>query len=95
MASSLEEVILETVKERFSDAMIESISIDPDKDSDGDAILRITIIFDSDIEKLESAKLTGLVRHVRPKLAAQKEDRFPIFRFVSKRENDRLKHAAA
>ncbi|MBV9839950.1 MAG: hypothetical protein JOY99_00185 [Sphingomonadaceae bacterium] len=95
MAASLEDIVSGIVKERFTDAKIDSISIEPDSDSDGDPILRITVVFDSDVSGLESSKLAGLVRHVRPKLRERGDTGFPIFRFLSKRDNDRLRHAAA
>lgn len=95
MTGSLEDLILKTVKERLGNAIVESLSIEADEDSDGDPILRITVVFASEVKELESHRLAGLVRHVRPKLAECKESRFPIFRFVDKRENDRLRHEAA
>ncbi|HEX2763053.1 MAG TPA: hypothetical protein VHM92_04285 [Allosphingosinicella sp.] len=95
MAVSLEEIVSEIVRQRLTDAEIDSIKVEADSDSDGDPILRITIVFDSEIAKLESSKLAGLARHMRPKLQERKEAGFPIFRFLSKRDSDRLRHAAA
>lgn len=95
MAVSLEEIVSQIVRQRFSDAEIDSIKVEPDQDSDGDRILRITVVFASEIAKLESRKLAGLARHMRPKLEERKEAGFPIFRFLSKRDSERLGHAAA
>ncbi len=95
MAQSLEDVISGIVKARFADAEIDSIEVKPDLDSDDEPILRITVVFASEMAALESHKLAGLARHVRPTLEERKESRFPIFRFISKRDNDRLRHEAA
>ena len=95
MAKSLEDIITEIVKERFSDAVINSIEVQADQDSDGDPILRVTVVFDSEISTLEARKLSGLTRHVRPKIMSREDAAFPVFRFVSKRENDRIRHEAA
>ncbi|MDP9412753.1 MAG: hypothetical protein M3Q08_01395 [Pseudomonadota bacterium] len=95
MAVSLEEIVSKIVRERFVDAKIDSIKVEADQDSDGDPILRITVVFDSEIADLESRKLVGLARHMRPKLQERKEAGFPIFRFLSKRDSERLRHAAA
>lgn len=95
MAISLEEAISGIVKERFADAVIESIEVSPDLDSDGDRILRVTVVFESEIASLEPSKLAGLTRHVRPRIENLRDAAFPIFRFISKRDNDRLKHEAA
>lgn len=95
MALSLEEIVSELVRERFADTEIDSIKVEADRDSDGDPILRITVVFDSEVAKLESSKLAGLARHMRPKLEERSEPGFPIFRFLSKRDSERLRHAAA
>lgn len=95
MAQTLEEVISGIVKERFADAVIDSITVMADVDSDGDPILRVTVVFDSEIAKIEPSKLAGLARHVRPKIMERNDAAFPIFRFMSKRDNERLRHAAA
>jgi hypothetical protein len=95
MAGTLEEIVSQTVRERFPDAKIDSIKVDADKDSDGDPILRITVVFDSEIADVQSRKLAGLARHMRPRLEERKEAGFPIFRFMTKRDSERLRHAAA
>jgi len=95
MANSLEEIVSGIVRERFADAIIDSIAVEADEDNDGDPILRITVVFASEIANIESHKLAGLARHLRPKLTERKESGFPIFRFISKRDNDRLTHEAA
>lgn len=95
MAQSLEDVISGIVKARFADAEIEDITYESDFDSDGDPILRITVVFASELAAVDPHKLAGLVRQVRPSLNERREARFPIFRFVSKRDNDRMRHEAA
>lgn len=95
MAKSLEDIISGIVKERFADSTIDSIAVEADVDSDGEPILRVTVVFDSEIAKLEPSRLTGLVRHVKPRIMERKDGAFPIFRFMSKRDSDRLRHEAA
>lgn len=95
MASDLEKIIAKIVGERFPDAIIDSISVDPDQDSDGEPILWITVVFDSEISELGSHEMAGLPRHLRPSLLKRQENAFPIFRFMTKRDRDRLRHEAA
>lgn len=95
MANSLEKIISRIVVERFSDAKIDSITVEGDFDSDGERILRVTVVFESEIANIEPSKLAGLTRHVRPKIAELQGAGFPIFRFMSKRDSDRLTHEAA
>lgn len=95
MDEALHELFSDIVKDRFPDATIDSVTVEADVDSDGDPILRVTVVFDSEIAGLEARRLASLTRHARPKLREHNDNRFPIFRFLSKRDNDRLAHAAA
>lgn len=95
MANALDDAIAAVVRERFADALIDSVTVEADEDSDGDPILRITVVFESEIADLETHRLTGLARHVRPSLIERREAGFPIFRFMTKRDSDRLRHEAA
>lgn len=95
MANSLEEIISGIVKERFADAIIDSVKVEGDFDYDGERILRVTVVFESEIAKLDPSRLAGLTRHVRPKIEKRRDAGFPIFRFMSKRDSDRLTHEAA
>lgn len=95
MAESLEKIISAVVRAQLPDAEIEGIQVERDEDSDGDPILRVKVIVTSDMSALDPGKMAGLIRHLRPRLLEAKESSFPIFRFVSKPENDRLAHEAA
>ena len=44
---TLSEVVERVVKERFSDAVINSVEIKMDVDSDGDPVLLVTVVFDA------------------------------------------------
>jgi hypothetical protein len=95
MTSAIEDVVLGTVKERFGEAVIDSVSATPGVDHDGDPIVRVTVVFNAEINDLEVRELTGLGRRLRPRLAEQGETGFPIMRFLTKRDWDRLRHEAA
>ena len=95
MANTLEEIISGIIRERFTDAIIDSVKVRADVDSDGDRILRVTVVFESELAKLDPSRLAGLTRHVRPRIAKRQDAGFPIFRFMSKRDSDRLSHEAA
>lgn len=92
---SLDDAIAEVVKARLDASVIDHIEVEADDDSDGEPILRITVVFSKGIESLDSHRLAGLARYVRPELAEQGNTRFPIFRFISKRDFERQNRAAA
>lgn len=93
--ADIKELVSEIVRGEFENAKIESIDVTEDVDSDGDPILRITVVFDPSGDGLDSQKMVGLVRHLRPKLAENNIVSFPLVRFVSKADADKLKRAAA
>ena len=95
MAESLKDLVLGIVKARFPDAEIDSISVTPDSDSDGDPILRVMIVVRSDITSLDSQRLSGLARHIRPRLIEHNEYGFPIIRVMTKRDRENLPNEAA
>lgn len=77
----------EVVSERFGDeAKILSVSVSEDIDFDGDGILLLRIVYASETGKLNANKVSGLIRHLRPKLHEISEDRFPIISFISQME---------
>ena len=88
---SLEGIIENVIREWFSDAEINSVSIVPDVDSDGDQILRITVVFDTREKLLDKYKMAGLVRHLRAKLAHADTEVFPLISFIAKKEAAKLR----
>jgi hypothetical protein len=95
MGNFLETIISGIIKERFPAAAIEAVTVETGTDSDGEPVLRIRIVIDADIGKLEPHRLAGLARHIRSKLSEYQERAFPIIRTISKQDNECLKREAA
>lgn len=51
---------------------------------DGDALLRVDVVFEGTHEDIDARRLNGAVRNVRLRLRDMKEDAFPLFSFISK-----------
>lgn len=66
----------------MSELRITDFQATPDRDHDGDPILRIQVIYDEAGGEPNVAHILTLARHVRPLLP----DTFPIFRFLTARE---------
>lgn len=88
VADEIRDAIGTVVREELHPAQIVSVKVDGDLDHDGDEILRITVIFDSDGGQLNTSKVLGLPRHLRKPLAALDEKRFPILTFLTPEELD-------
>ncbi len=91
----IETIVSAVVHDRFPENSIQSVSVEQDVDQDGDPILKVTVVFDPAEGALDTHRVMGLIRHLRPKLLEKKYPEFPIFRFVSKKDAASLKIAAA
>jgi len=80
----LRELVRAVLEERFDDVEFVAINVHPDVDDDGMEYLEIAIVFDSQRTSLDARKTSGLVRHLRPRLAEVGETAFPILSFIAK-----------
>lgn len=87
-------LIEETVRERFPDVKIDSVGVAEGVDFDGGSILRIRIVFDHK-GPLDGGKTSGIVRHLRHRLAERGEEAFPIVTFLSRPDAAGMKAEAA
>ena len=87
-------IIDATVRERFGDDVIDSVSVAPDADSDGDRVLVVQVVFNGP-GPLETEKTATIIRHIRSRLREQAEEAFPIVSFTSRSEARDTKPAAA
>lgn len=87
----LSELVGRIVRRRFSDAVINVVDVKTDVDSDGDAVLRVTVVFETNAETLDPDEMVGLVRHIRPELARVGIESFPLVRFIAKADAVKLK----
>lgn len=88
-------VVRETLAADFNNVTITDVFVEEEVDADGDPLLRVEVIFEGTPKDLDAKKLSGAVRHIRPKLAEIGESAFPLLSFISKGEFDaeRLKPA--
>ena len=88
MSDKLTNVVREVVERQLAPATILSVSVDDDIDHDGDPVLRVVVVFESEGSDLDPNRVLGLVRHLREPLKELQELRFPIFSFMTSGEID-------
>ena len=76
-------IVEETLRERCGN-VFELIAVRPDFNEYGDEILVIKAIFNKD--RLGAQRTSGLIRHLRPKLAEVGTEAFPVISFIAKSE---------
>ena len=89
MRRDLEEVrrvVLDTLSHDFENVRIMDVDVADDVDEDGDAVLRINVVFLGQPKDLDARKLSGAVRSLRPKLGEIEEFAFPLLSFISQKE---------
>lgn len=84
----VKEAIRRVAAERLSDARIVSVEVREDTDFDGDPIFVVTLVVDAAEHRLDRRRVSGLVRHIRSKLAEINEYSFPLVSFISKSDAD-------
>ena len=92
------DIVKATLVEHFADEFvfepIEVIpAVDEFGDGDGEAYLRIMIVFDGDQKALDPRWTSGLIRRIRPKLIEAGVEEFPSPSFVGKSEWPRLERS--
>lgn len=79
----VKEVFAETLRERFEGELdFGPIVVTPDVDWCGDDYLRVLIVVDGDMKRLDSKWTVGLITRVRPKLEAVGVTEFPSPTFI-------------
>jgi len=77
-------VLRSVLEDRLENANISDIIVRRDLDHDGDEIFDVMVVIDSKRLNLDPNRTTGVVRHLRPKLAEIGETAFPILTYVLK-----------
>lgn len=85
-ADELKSVFREVLEARFRGVSFDSVQIRESVDHHNDAVLYVTVTFRSEAP-LDVPTRVGFVRHVRPRLRALGEERFPIMSFIPSRDN--------
>ena len=79
----VKDIVEATLRERCGD-VFELIAVIPDFDEYGDEILVIKAVLNQD--RLGVGRTSGLIRHLRPKLAEAGTEAFPVISFIARSE---------
>ncbi|MGQ0566322.1 MAG: hypothetical protein ACT4OK_14800 [Gemmobacter sp.] len=81
MAGLFSPIVSTVLKARLPSSQVKSVVIRPDRDHDGEEILRVRVLVEEG-SRLEPQELKSLIRHTRDALAEVGEERFPMFTFL-------------
>ena len=94
-AADLDEVrsfVADALDHRFRDdgLVFDPIYVTPDEDWEGDKIIRIRVIFQGDLRRLDSSWIARMGLLLRPELIRLGITAFPCYSFIEKSEWDAL-----
>lgn len=93
-ADALRRTVLEVARERFRGVEVVAVTLGDDLGGDED-VVRLNIVVDEGRARLDPGELSAFVRHLRPRLEAIGEARFPIAAFISRTDAERAAADAA
>lgn len=85
---SIKRIVTQTLRRDFDHIRIIDVEVHEGVDADGDEVLRINVIFEGTPRDLDAKKLSGAIRHLRPKLD-KIHPALPLLSFISKADRDR------
>lgn len=80
------EIVSDTLEGRLEELHVISVEVEEAYDADGDPILHVSVVYETEQKELDGWKLSGFVRHLRPALSECGEDRFPVMSFIAAEE---------
>lgn len=87
------DVIKKALAADFDKVNIVDVKFGDRTEDDGGWRVYVFVIFEGQATDLDARKVSGAVRHIRPKLAEIGETAFPLITFVPKREAGKLEPA--
>ena len=81
---ALTELAETVIRRQFSDAVIHAVTVRPGLDHDGDAILRVTVVVQDGIERLDPRKVLDTSGDLWSELGDAGIESFPIVRYMTK-----------
>lgn len=85
----IRDFIWSTIEKDFTEVRILDVNLVHDLDADEDVVLKIEVVFSGRSKDIDSRKVSGAVRSVRPGLRERGEMAFPLFSFVTKGDSGR------
>ena len=86
----LTELVATVIRRQFSDAVIHAVAVKPDVDHDGDDILRVTVVVQDGIERLDPAKVVDTLSRLWSELGEAGIESFPIVSYMTKADVAKL-----
>ena len=88
---ALTELVEAVVRRQFSDAVIHAVAVKPDVDHDGDDILRVTVVVQDGVERLDPEKVLDASGSIWSALDEAGIESFPIVSYMTRADAARLR----
>lgn len=83
----IEGIVRDVIREQFGDVRITGIEATPGRDEDDERVWYVKVIMEkSETKRIEAGKVSGIVRHLLPRMATVDDFGFPILSFIASSE---------
>lgn len=83
VSDDVQSIVNSVIREQLDGVDIREVETERDEGYYGEDVLRVTVTINSPASAFDGDKLSGLVRHLRPKLETVNEDAYPMVRYRS------------
>ena len=80
------DIIKKQLRDQLGAVRIISVNVEEENDPDGDPVLHVIVVYETEDRELDPSRLSGLLRHLRPALSEHGEDRFPVMSFIDRED---------
>lgn len=85
--------LLDLFRKSIRSGNVINITLDRDTDADGDAIVKVYVVFENKTKRIDAKETIGASRSAREKLVRMGEESSPVFYYVAKSEAGKLAEA--
>ena len=89
--SQLSKLVKRDLEQRFRGVKIAAVNVRTRTGAEGDEYYDIHVVYDFGGQQLDTEKMVGLVREIRPKMEKIGRHQFPVFSFIPLSELGKLK----
>lgn len=87
--TELKSAIQAELERQLAGVRIVSVEVCPDVDEDGDSVLFVTVVFQTNQKRLDARATSSMARHLRSEICRAGDDRFPVLSFIADNEMKR------
>ncbi len=83
---TIRNIVKTVLRENLDEVRVESVTVRPDKDADGDDIYWVDVVVDTGGKRPDPRRTTPLHRYIRSHMLDEGDETVPVLSFIGKNE---------